>query len=191
MLDKTDLQPPYEHAGDDYLKDYIAEIKQPKQPQAPLELPADSEVEPKQELNSDQPQEPSQYQQKRGRSTAEFTVITLDKVLSNMVAVYAHSESIDEFRADKEDISDLTDQLSVYFTESNLDLPPWVFALVTTGYILMKKFKAAGAVRKINLELKKYRDENTSLKNELDLLTTKNKVLELKKQVEKLETKTD
>lgn len=169
--------------GDDYLRDYITEINQPKQFQEPPDIPDDEELE----VEEIAEKEPSRYQQKRGQTTAQFAVTTVDKIIASMVAVYANSDNPEEFKADKEDLDDLTDQLSVYFTESNLDLPPWVFALITTGFILMKKFNAAGSMRKINIERKKFKVENESLKIQLELLTSKNQMLELRKKVEELE----
>lgn len=174
----------YIRGGDDYLKQYISEINQPKQQQEPPEIPADSDLEPIEEVEIN---EPSKYQQKRGQTTARFAVNTLDKVLSSMVAVYANSEQPEDFKAEPEDLDDLAEQLSVYFTENNLDLPPWIFALITAGFIIQKKFKGVGIMRKINAERKKYQVESESLKIQLDLLTAKNQMLELKQKVEKME----
>lgn len=191
MIDHSELKPASEFiaGGDDYLKEYISEIRQPKQLQQPPEIPDDSEFDAlaPEKVES----EPSKYQQKRGQTTAKFAVETLDKIIASMVAVYAHSDSVEDFQAANEDLEDLSEQWGVYFTDANLDLPPWVFALIATGFVLMKKFKAAGSVRKINIEMKKYKDENIVLKNRLDLLTTKNKVLELQKQVDAMEKKND
>lgn len=174
-------------AGDDYLQEYIKEIDQPKQSQSPPEIPDDSEFE---EIEEVEQKEPSRYVQKRGQTTARFAVSTIDKILSSMVAVYANSDNPEEFKAEQEDIDDLAEQLSVYFSENNLDLPPWVFALITTGFIIQKKFKGVGSVRKINIERRKYKVEIESLKLQNELLNSKNQMLELKKKVEEMEQKT-
>lgn len=176
-------------AGDSFLEEYISEINQPKQAQPTPDLPDDSEFTDLEELVEEKA--PSAYAQKRGRTTARFAVGTLDKIISSMVAVYAHSDDVTEFQAGDEDLEDLAEQWGVYFTESNLDLPPWVFALITTGFVLMKKMKAAGSLRKINIERKKYKVENEALKNQIELLNQKNTMLQLKKKVEELENKSD
>lgn len=174
-------------AGDDYLKEYIAEIDRPKQAQTAPEIPLDDDFEPEGELV--EPREPSKYEQRRGNQTARFAVTTVDKIIASIIAVYAHSDTVDEFQADDEEINDLVEQWGVYFTESNLDLPPWIFALITTGFVLLKKFKAAGSVRKINIERNKFKQENEALKIQLELLQGKNQVLELRKKVEEMEGK--
>lgn len=177
--------PEFAPGGDDYLKDYIADIQRPKQYYDQPEIEDDSDFE---ELeNLEEQREPSKYAQKRGHKTAQFAVSTVDKIISSLVAVYAHSDNVEDFQADESDIEDLAEQWGVYFTESNLDLPPWVFAIITTGFVLMKKFKAAGSMRKVNIELRKFKDENESLKIQFDMLTQKNKVLELRKKVEEME----
>lgn len=189
IITRTDNSPEYIPAGDEFLNDYISEINQPKQDQNRPEIPDDSEFDELEELTEEKA--PSQYAQKRGKTTARFAVTTLDKILSSMVAVYAHSENPEEFKADPEDVDDLTDQLGVYFTENNLDLPPWVFALITAAFIVQKKFKGVGSMRAINMERKKYKVENESLRFQIESLEAKNKMLELRKKVEKLEATTE
>lgn len=189
IVNRPDKTPEFVPAGDDFLSDYISEINQPKQEQSRPEIPDDSEFTDLEELTEEKA--PSQYAQKRGKTTARFAVTTLDKILSSMVAVYAHSENPEEFKADPEDVDDLTDQLGVYFTENNLDLPPWVFALITAAFIVQKKFKGVGSMRAINIERKKFKIENESLKIQIETLEAKNKMLELRKTVEKLEAATE
>ena len=192
MLQSTELKKPaaseFIPAGDDFLSEYISEINQPKQEQSKPDIPDDSAFTDPEDLTQDKA--PSAYAQKRGQTTAMFAVTTLDKILSSMVCVYAHSEDVEEFKADKEDMDDLAEQLSVYFTENNLDLPPWVFALITAGFIIQKKFKGVGSMRKINIERAKNRAEIARLKSTVDLLTEEKKVLELRKQVEEMKPTT-
>jgi hypothetical protein len=176
-------------SGDDFLKDYISEINQPKQAQPVPKIPDDSEFTDLEEMIP--VSEPSPYQQKRGKTTARFAVGTLDKIIASMVAVYAHSDNVEEFQADDEDLADLAEQWGVYFTESNLDLPPWVFALITTGFVLMKKFKSAGTLRIANMERAKNRKEIARLKTQVELLTEEKKLLELRKQVEEMKPKSE
>lgn len=192
MLQSSDLKPKPEFipAGDSFLNDYIKEIGQPKQQQSIPELPEDSEFETEVAELVEGEQEPSRYAQKRGQQTARFAVNTIDKIIASMVAVYAQSDSIAEFQAEVEDIDDMAEQWGVYFTEANLDLPPWVFALITTGFVMMKKFKAAGNMRKINIERAKNRAEIATLKSQVETLTEEKKLLELKKQVESMKTET-
>lgn len=176
--------PEFISSGDDYLKDYIAEINQPKQQHLQPEIPDDDEFSEAELIDQ---KEPSRYQQKRGQTTARFAVSTLDKILASMVAVYAHSDNVEDFQADETDLEDLAEQWGVYFTESNLDLPPWVFALITTGFVLQKKFKGANSQRKINIERRKFQSEIERQKIEIEMLTQKNTMLELRKKVEELE----
>jgi aspartyl aminopeptidase len=104
--------PEFVSAGDDYLKEYIKEIDRPKQQQSIPELPEDSDFTELEEMIPEV-KEPSQYAQKRGKTTARFAVGTVDKIIASMVAVYAHSDSPKVFRADDEDIEDLAEQWGV------------------------------------------------------------------------------
>ncbi|MDP3914373.1 MAG: hypothetical protein Q8R96_11640 [Bacteroidota bacterium] len=191
MLQSTELKnssAEFIPAGDDFLSDYISEINQPKQAQSAPEIPDDSEFTDLEQMIPES--EPSQYAHKRGQRTAKFAVGTLDKIIASMVAVYAHSDKVEDFQADDDDLDDMAEQWGVYFTESNLDLPPWVFALITTGFVMMKKFKTAGPLRIANMERAKNRKEIAGLKNQVELLTEEKKLLELRKQVEEMKPQT-
>ena len=191
MLDSTELKKTsseFVPAGDDFLSDYISEINQPKQAQTAPEIPDDSEFTDLEEMIPEN--EPSPYAQKRAKTTARFAVGTIDKITASMFAVYAHSDNVNDFQADEDDLNDLAEQWGVYFSESNLDLPPWVFALITTGFVMMKKFKIAGDMRTVNIERAKNKKEIAALKSQVEILTEEKKVLELRKQVEEMQPKT-
>lgn len=172
-------------AGDDYLSQYISEINTESSKLSDENFDKE-EIPDFVNDDSDLIKQPSAYAQKRGQTTARFAVTTLDKIIASMVAVYAHSENVADFQADDDDLEDLAEQWGVYFTEANLDLPPWVFALITTGFVLMKKFNAAGPLRTLNIERAKNRKEIAALQNQVELLTEEKKVLQLKKQVEEM-----
>ena len=192
-LDGELRAPEYIPGGDDYLKEYIAEInfessKVTDENYSKERIPDFPDPEDDQKIV--ELKEPSQYAQKRGQTTARFAVSTLDKIISSMVAVYAHSDKPKDFEADTDDLEDVAEQWGVYFTESNLDLPPWVFALITTVFILKKKFDMAGPLRKSNIEIERHRVEIATLKNQVELLTEEKKVQELRKQVESMKPQT-
>lgn len=182
----TDTPAEFVPAGDDFLKDYIAEIEQPKQQQVAPEIPDDSDFE------AEEPEVikgPSPYAKQRGKTTANFAVSTLDKMISSMVAVYAASDDVSDFEADQEDLDELAEQLAVYFAENNLDIPPWIFALITFGMIMQKKLKGVSTMRKINVEKKRYQVENESLRNQIDILKQKNELQKLQQELTEAEAK--
>ena len=191
MLSKEELQTvvpqpevkPIRFATNSEIDKVLAEMDEVKQPFDKPEIPDDP--------LTFEPEEPeiSQAQKRRSNQTAEFIVSTVDKALSVGFATWAKSENSKEFEADPEDIDELAEYWGVYFQGKDIDLPPWVMALVVTAIVLSKKFNHASIVRKHNLELEAERAEKKALKEENERLKSEKETEELRKENEKLKGK--
>ena len=193
MLSKEELQTavpqpeakPIRFATNSEIDKVLAEMDEVKQPFDKPEIPDDPLV-----FNAEEP-EVSQAQKRRSNQTAEFMVEMADKAVAVNFAAWAKSENSKEFEADPEDIDELAQYWGVYFQGKEIDLPPWVMALVVTAMVLSKKFNHAAIVRKHNLELEAERAEKKALKEENERLKREKETEELRKENEKLKIKRD
>jgi hypothetical protein len=191
MLSKEELQTvvpqqevkPIRFATNSEIDKVLAEMDEVKQPFDKPDIPEDPLT-----FETEEP-EISQAQKRRSNQTAEFIVSTVDKALSVGFATWAKSENSKEFEADPEDIDELAQYWGVYFQGKDIDLPPWVMALVVTAIVLSKKFNHASIVRKHNLELEAERAEKKALKEENERLNREKETEDLRKENEKLKGK--
>ena len=191
MLSKEELKTvvpqqeikPIRFASNSEIDKVLAEMDEVKQPFDKPDIPEDPLT-----LEIEEP-EISQAQKRRSNQTAEFIDSTVDKALSVGFATWAKSENSKEFEADPEDIDELAQYWGVYFQGKDIDLPPWVMALVVTAIVLSKKFNHASIVRKHNLELEAERAEKKALKEENERLKREKETEDLRKENEKLKGK--
>lgn len=192
MLSKEELQTvvpqqevkPIRFATNSEIDKVLAEMDEEKQPFIQPEIITEDE-----NIINDDSDLISQGQKRRSKQTAEFIVSTVDKALSVGFATWAKSENSKEFEADPEDIDELAQYWGVYFQGKEIDLPPWVMALVVTAIVLSKKFNHASIVRKHNLELEAERAEKKALKEENERLKREQETEDLRKENEKLKGK--
>lgn len=176
----------FEYAGDAYLNEYLEELDQPKQEFPEPELPPDpvGEIEETESYKG-----PPPHQVKRNQLTARFTVKTFDRVIASLFAFHAKCENVEDFYASEDELQDMAEQWAVYFTDENLNVPPWVTASISTGMVVVKKFKAASYIRKINLEKEAQNKENAQLRTEIERLKKEKEAAGLRKEVEELSGK--
>ena len=179
----------FESAGDEYLDNFLDEMDQPKQEQPAPELPDDSEFIETEDFEEEEPAyTPRQYE--TSKTTAFFVVKTLDDLLSVGIATYALEKNSKAFTASKEELTEISKHLSVYFAENSFNLPPWAMAAIPGAMVISKKFNMAGQLRKANLERKKTEEENAGLKREIEQLKMQKESAKLRKEVETLKDET-
>jgi len=178
--DATATKGGYSFASDDDLAGLLFEMQEEK------------EVFEKTPVQEDfEEQKPiSQAQKKQSNTTAEFAVKTLDKTIATALAVYAKSQTPEDFYADDDDIKELAKYWGVYFQYSSMDLPPWVIASVFTLIVMTKKFRAANSIRKVNMALESERKKTADLESQIKELKKKKEINELKQQVQELQEET-
>ena len=174
---------PIRFATNSEIDKVLAEMDEVKQPFDKPDIPEDPLT-----FVTEGP-EISQAQKRRSNQTAEFIVEMADKAIAVSFAAWAKSENSKQFEADPEDIDELAEYWGIYFQGKEIDLPPWVMALVVTAMVMSKKFNHASFVRKHNLELESERAEKKALKEENERLKRENETEELRKENEKLKGK--
>lgn len=189
MLDKEILinagtvpvdKKPLTFASDSDIDAVLSEMDEEKQPFERPEIKEDVNL-----FEIDEP-EVSPAQKRRSNQTAQFFVETIDRVVASGFATWAKSDSSKEFEAEPEDIDELTQYWGVYFADKNIDLPPWVMALVVTMLVLNKKLQHATHVRKLNIELEQERKEKKTLREENERLKREKETEDLRRENEKL-----
>jgi len=173
----------YEFKSSDNLDDYLQELEQPKQTfETHIPDPGQFADDPLQ----DEPQMPSANRVKMGERTAGFVVKNADLLLAYLAAFVAMSDEIDRYKADSDEIAELTEVWGFYFAEKGDFLSPMNMALVTTGFILMRKIKLATDDRKRNKDEQNADKEFKNLMDEKAKLEAKKRNIELRKEVDKL-----
>lgn len=152
--------------SDDQIDKVLLEMSQEKQPfEKTIVLDESAEESTPQDISYT---DASPGQKKRSNDTAEFIVTMADQGLAVLFANYAHEPDSKNFEADREDIVSLSKYWGYYFQGKEVDMPPWLMALVVTIAVISKKFNMAKQIRLANLRAEAAEAEAQEAKKELE-----------------------
>lgn len=132
---------------------------------------------PDDDFESSEPETKSPEQRRTMERTSYFVVRTADDVITRLIANYAHctEDQTDKLKGSPAQLKEIAKHLEPYFGTDNLNLPPWIMALISAGVMLFDKFTIASEMRKVNLQLieekakrEKLERENRDLKLEIE-----------------------